>query len=79
MAKLKMDYYINISPRAGSKYFVKSNPVISAGFRNGTFYVDGDVSKVISQTDITKVYIIKDEKYQPVSCDTFISLFRKWK
>lgn len=76
MAKLKMDYYINVKPRSGSKYAVKGADVVSAGFRKGTFYVDGDISKVLSQSDIEKVWVIKDQTYQPVSIDTFQALVR---
>ena len=51
MGRLKMDYYINVKPRTGSKY-ARGNEVVSAGFRKGTFYVEGDISKVLSQSDI---------------------------
>lgn len=76
MAKLKMDYYINVKPRSGCKYAAGAKGVLSAGYRKGTFYVDGDISKVLSQSDIEKVWIIKDQTYQPVSIDTFQSLVR---
>lgn len=75
MGRLKMDYYINVKPRSGSKY-ARGNDVISAGFRKGTFYVEGDISKVLSQNDVEKVYVIKDQKYQPVSIDTFLQITR---
>lgn len=76
MAKLRMDYYLSVKPRTGSKYAVKGDGIISAGFRKGTFYVEGDISKVLSQSDIDKVWIIKDQTYQPVSIDTFNALVR---
>lgn len=79
MAKLKMDYYINIKMREGSKFYDKKEPVQSIGFRNGTFYYNGDPTKVVPHSDITSVYIIKDGSYQQVSCDAFVALFRKWK
>lgn len=75
MGRLKMDYYINVKPRSGSTY-ARGNEVISAGFRKGTFYVEGDISKVLSQNDVEKVYIIKDQIYQPVSIDTFLQITR---
>lgn len=75
MGRLKMDYYINVKPRSGSKY-ARGNEVISAGFRKGTFYVEGDISKVLSQNDVEKVYVIKDQMYQPVSIDTFLQTTR---
>lgn len=75
MGRLKMDYYINVKPRTGSKY-ARGNDVVSAGFRKGTFYVEGDISKVLSQNDIEKVYVIKDQIYQPVSIDTFLQITR---
>ena len=46
MGRLKMEYYINVKPRTGSKY-ARGNEVVSAGFRKGTFYVEGDISKVL--------------------------------
>ena len=70
MGRLKMDYYINVKPSTGSKY-ARGNEVVSAGFRKGTFYVEGDISKVLSQNDIEKVYVIKDQTYQPITIDTF--------
>lgn len=70
-----MDYYLNVKPRTGSKYATK-DAVISAGFRKGTFYVDGDISKVLSQSDIDKIWVIKDQTYQPVEIDTFLALTR---
>lgn len=75
MGTLKMDYYLNIKPTSSSKYADKNN-VISVGFRKGTFYVGGNVSKVLSQNDIEVIYIIKDQTYQPVSVDTFLALVR---
>ena len=78
MAKLKMDYYVNVKPRSGSKYSgLAKDGVLSAGFRKGTFYVEGDISKVLSQSDIYSVFIMKDQSYQPVSVDTFIALIRR--
>lgn len=79
MAKLKMDYFVNIEPRKNSKYWEKNKPVIEAGLRNMTFYVDGDISKVVSHSDIAGVYVVKDGQYQIISCDSFIALFRKFK
>lgn len=75
MGTLKMDFYLNIKPTPNSKY-ADGNKVISVGFRKGTFYVSGSVSKVLSQNDIKEIYIIKDQTYQPVSVDTFLSLVR---
>ena len=48
MGRLKMDYYINVKPRTGSKY-ARGNEVVSTGFGTGTFYVERDVSKSLSQ------------------------------
>lgn len=77
MAKLKMDYYVNVEPRSGSKYSgMAKDGILSAGFRRGTFYVEGDISKVLSQSDINSVFIMKDQMYQPVSVDTFLALVR---
>lgn len=75
MRRLKMDYYINVKPRTGAKY-ARGNEIVSAGLRKGTFYVDGDISKVLLENDIEKVYVIKDQIYQPVSIDTFLQVTR---
>lgn len=75
MGRLKMDYYINVKPRTGSKY-ARGNEVVSAGFRKGTFYVEGDISKVLSQSEIERVYVIKDQTYQLVTIDTFLQITR---
>lgn len=78
MAKLKMDYYTNVKPRSGSKYSgMAKDGILSVGFRKGTFYVEGDISKVLSQNDINSVYMMKDQIYQPVSIDTFVALVRR--
>lgn len=79
MAKFRMDYYINVKPREDSTYYNKKEKIITIGFRNGTFYYNGDPTKVISHDDISSVFVIKDGTYQPISCESFIALFRKWK
>lgn len=78
MSKLKMDYYVNVKPKSGSKYSgMGKDGILSVGFRKGTFYVEGNISMVLSQNDINLVYMMKDQTYQPVSIDTFIALVRR--
>lgn len=79
MASIKMDFYVNVELRAGSRFYVKTNPIISVGIRNATTYVDGDPTKVVSVNDIVKVYVIKDGAYKHVDIDTFIALYRSMK
>lgn len=74
--KLKMDYYVNLEVRLGTRHYTKEHPVVSAGIRNGTFYVDSNPSKVVSQTEINKVYMIKGGTYKAVDADTFLAFYR---
>lgn len=76
MAKMKMDFYVNIQIREGSRHYSKAEPIKSCGIRHGTFYMDGDPSKVVSQSDIVAVYVIKDGTYKKVDLDTFVALYR---
>ena len=74
--KLKMDYYVNLEIRSGTRHYNKDRPVLSAGIRNGTFYVDGNPSQVVSQTEINKIYMIKGGTYKAVDADTFLAFYR---
>lgn len=76
---MRMDFNVNIQLREDSKYFNKKEPVKSVGVRNTTLYLNGDVTKVISQSDVTGVYVIKDGCYKKVDIDTFIALYRMMK
>jgi hypothetical protein len=74
--KLKMELYVNLEIRSGTRYYKKEHPVINTGVRNGTFYVDGNPSQVVSQTEINKIYMIKNGTYKAVDTDTFLAFYR---
>ena len=76
MAKMRMDFNVNIQLRNGSKYFDRKEPVKSVGVRNTTLYLNGDPTKVVSQNDVAGVYVIKDGCYKKVDIDTFVALYR---
>lgn len=75
---MKMDYYINVELREGSRHWTKNSPIQKVGMRtrHTTMYIGGDPSKVVSQDDVKGVYIIKDSAYKKVSIDTFLALYR---
>ena len=77
--KIKMDYFVNLELKAGSRYYTKEKPVLPVGIRSGTFYIDGSPSKVVSQTEINRVFMIKEGVYTPVDLDTFIAFYRNSK
>lgn len=79
MAKMRMDFIVNVQLRKGSKYFDKKESVKSVGVRNTTLYLFGNPTMVVSQNDVTGVYVIKDGCYKKVDIDTFIALYRMMK
>lgn len=76
MANIKMDNYVQIKLTPKSKYSSNNN-VVTAGIRNGSFFLNGKINAVIFVEDIECVFVIKDGIYQGITIDTFLKVYKK--